>query len=168
MSHQVSHVVHAQFVRVNSQWSLQVVFGNEHQILLPQFPAAPFLILQDVQRESAWGQILYKLMIKSYIWIFRGRLTGKTLTYLHPLDFITYLISVQLLVSLLPQIPVEIQPAVKRGRRPETQREEQDARQHQACRHRDTDEGGHETSGCRLLADTPRQQTTWKTSETYE
>ena len=53
MSHQVSHVVHGHFIRVKSHRSLQVVFGDEHQILLPQFPAAHFLSLQDVQRENA-------------------------------------------------------------------------------------------------------------------
>lgn len=63
--------------------------------------------------------------------------------HIHPFF---YLILVLLLVGLLPQLPVEVQPAFKHGRRSDTQGEEQQAPQHQACKHTHREE----KSGCHL------------------
>lgn len=66
--------------------------------------------------------------------------------------FITYVILILLLVRLLPQFPVEVQLAVKHGRCPDAQGEEQQAPQHQACKHTQR-QGPHDRSGCCLTFD---------------
>lgn len=121
MSHQVSHVVHAEFVGVKSHGSLQVVHGNEHQVFLPQLPAALILHLKTYEK-SAGGQTLYKLLINLTYGFCAYKHKNKTRTYLHVcLFFITYIVFVRLPVRLLPHFPVNVQLAVKHRRRPGAQ-----------------------------------------------
>lgn len=114
-SHQVSHVVHAQLVGVKPHGGLQVVRGDEHQVLLPQFPAAHVLHLNTTMyRKSARGQMLLLHMDVVYLFIHR----------------IAYLILVHLPMCLLPQVPVDVQPSVQLGCCSDTEEDEQQAPQH--------------------------------------
>lgn len=53
-------------------------------------------------------------------------------------NHIAYLILVYLPMCLLPQVPVDVQPAVELGCCSNTEGDEQQAPQHQACGHRET------------------------------
>lgn len=91
---QVPHVVHGLLVGVDPHGGLQVVNVDHLQVALPQLPAAALLHLHKEHR----GQ-------EVSVWI------------LATLALAPYLRLVRLAMRLLPQLPVDVQRAVKHGRR---------------------------------------------------
>lgn len=67
-SHQVPHEVHAHIVGVKPHGDLQVVHGNEHQVLLPQFPAAHILCL-STEQEVRKPQVLHMHFAPTNVWL---------------------------------------------------------------------------------------------------
>lgn len=115
-SHPVPHVVHAQLVGVEPHGGLQVVHVDQPQVALPQLPAAPLLHLETEQSRplTDFGSPSRKLATLT-----RGRALA------------AYLRLVHLVVRLLPQLPVDVQIAVKHGRRAGAQPGQQQGPQHQ-------------------------------------